>query len=423
MAEPTITCPDCGSEIRLTELLAAPLLAATRKEYEARIASERNRLELREAALETEREAIAKARREMEAQVAAKVDALRVAVAAEEADKARAAVSGEVDAQARRVEEMATLLAEREEKLKAAQAAQAEVLKKSRELDDRMRELDLTIETRIAESLNAVREKARAEAEDALKLKVAERDERLAAMGRQVEDLKRRLEQGSQQLQGEVLELDFETAIRARFPGDAVEPVGKGVSGADLLQRVTAPGGASCGAILWETKRTKAWGGDWLAKLRADQRSAGAEIALLVSQALPKEVETFAPVDGVWVTDYAHALPLAVALRESLIALGNAKAARDGQGTKMELVYEYLTGPRFRHRIEAIVEKFTDMSADLDRERKAMTRLWAKREAQIDGVIAATVGMYGDLQGIAGQALEEIEGLELPLLDGPDDPD
>ena len=117
----------------------------------------------------------------------------------------------------------------------------------------------------------------------------------------------------------------------------------------------------------------------------------------------------------------AVARPLAVALRESLIALGNAKAARDGQGTKMELVYEYLTGPRFRHRIEAIVEKFTDMSADLDRERKAMTRLWAKREAQIDGVIAATVGMYGDLQGIAGQALEEIEGLELPLLDGPDE--
>ena len=421
MAEPTITCPDCGTEIRLTESLAAPLLAATRKDYEARIASERSKLELREAALETEREAVARARREMDAQVAGKVAALRISVAAEEAEKARAAVSGEVDAKTRQVEEMSGLLAEREEKLKAAQAAQAEVLKKSRVLDDRLRELDLTVETRIAESLNAVREKARAEAEGALKLKVAERDEQLAAMGRQVAALKQRLEQGSQQLQGEVLELDFETAVRAKFPGDTVEPVAKGVSGADMLQRVTAPGGAVCGAILWETKRTKAWGGDWLAKLRADQRAAGAEISLMVSQALPKEVETFAPVDGVWVTDYAHALPLAVALRESLIALGNAKAARDGQGTKMELVYEYLTGPRFRHRIEAIVEKFTDMSADLDRERKAMTRLWAKREAQIDGVIAATVGMYGDLQGIAGQALEEIEGLELPLLDGPDE--
>jgi len=421
MTEPTITCPDCGTEIRLTESLAAPLIAATRKEYEARIASERNRLELREAAIETERQAVAKARRELDAQVDAKVETLRVAVVAEEAEKARAAVSGEVDAQARRVAEMADLLAEREEKLKAAQAAQAEVLKKSRDLDDRMRELDLTVETRIAESLNAVREKARAEAEDALKLKVAERDERLAAMGRQVETLKQRLEQGSQQLQGEVLELDFEAAIRARFPADTVEPIAKGVSGADMLQRIIAPGGAACGSILWETKRTKAWGGDWLAKLRADQRAAGAEISLMVSQALPKEVESFAPVDGVWVSDYAHALPLAVALRESLIALGNAKVARDGQGTKMELVYEYLTGPRFRHRIEAIVEKFTDMSADLDRERKAMTRLWAKREAQIDGVIAATVGMYGDLQGIAGQALEEIEGLELPLLDGPDE--
>ncbi len=189
-------------------------------------------------------------------------------------------------------------------------------------------------------------------------------------MGRQVAALKQRLEQGSQQLQGEVLELDFESGDPGAVPERRVEPVAKGVSGADILQRVAAPGGAVCGAILWETKRTKVWGGDWLAKLRADQRAAGADISLLVSQALPKEVDTFAPVDGVWVTDYAHALPLAVALRESLIALGNAKAAREGQGTKMELVYEYLTGPRFRHRIEAIVEKFTDMSADLDREKQ-----------------------------------------------------
>jgi hypothetical protein len=104
--------------------------------------------------------------------------------------------------------------------------------------------------------------------------------------------------------------------------------------------------------------------------------------------------------------------------RHSLIDVTSVRQAREGQETKMELVYQYLTGPKFRHRVEAIVERFADMQADLDRERKAMTRLWAKREAQIHGVIESTVGMYGDLQGIAGKSLQEIEGLQVPLLEG-----
>ena len=187
-----------------------------------------------------------------------------------------------------------------------------------------------------------------------------------------------------------------------------------------MVQRVLGPGGAACGAILWEGKRTRNWSDGWLAKLRADQRALGAELAILVSEALPKGIERFGAVDGIWVSDWKSALPLALALRAGLIEIALARTARDGQATKMELVYGYLTGPRFRHRIAAIVERVTDMKADLDRERKATQRLWAKREAQIQGVIAATVGMYGDVQGIAGKALQEIEGLELPLLDPPD---
>jgi hypothetical protein len=136
-----------------------------------------------------------------------------------------------------------------------------------------------------------------------------------------------------------------------------------------------------------------------------------------VSTALPKIIETFGCIDGIWVTDFRYALPLAVALRQSLIEIGRVRNAHNGQNTKMELVYQYLTGPRFRHRVEAIVEKFSEMQADLEKERKAMTRLWSKREAQIQGVIESTVGMYGDLQGIAGKALQEIDGLELPLLE------
>jgi hypothetical protein len=207
--------------------------------------------------------------------------------------------------------------------------------------------------------------------------------------------------------------------LRTRFPYDCIEPVGKGEFGGDVVQRVVTPVGQVCGALLWETKRTKNFTDGWLAKLRADQRAAGAELAVLVSTALPKGVETFAYVDGVWVTEFRFPGPLAVALRQSLIEIATARQAHEGQETKMELVYQYLTGPKFRHRVEAIVEKFSEMQADLEKERKAMTRLWAKREAQIHGVIESTVGMYGDLQGIAGKALQEIEGLGVELLEGP----
>ncbi len=172
-----------------------------------------------------------------------------------------------------------------------------------------------------------------------------------------------------------------------------------------------------CGTILWESKRTKNWADNWIAKLRDDQRKANADMALIVSNALPRSVHTFDHVDGIWVTETRCAIPVAIALRQSLIEIAAARQAGEGQQTKMELVYRYLTGPRFRQRIEAIVEKFSEMQSDLDKERKAMTRVWAKREAQIRGVIEATAGMYGDLQGIAGKALEEIDSIALPMIE------
>jgi hypothetical protein len=241
------------------------------------------------------------------------------------------------------------------------------------------------------------------EAEESLKLKVAEKEQQISSMQRQIDELKRKAEQGSQQLQGEVLELELEATLRAHFPVDRIEPVGKGEFGGDVLQGVVSPVGQACGALLWETKRTKNWADGWLAKLRADQRAAGAELAILVSNALPKEVDTFGYVDGIWVTDFRFVVPLGVALRQSLVEIASARQAQDGQETKMELVYQYLTGPKFKHRVEAIVERFADMQADLDRERKAMTRLWAKREAQTCVTQARTNQFGRDTQGAARQ--------------------
>jgi hypothetical protein len=286
------------------------------------------------------------------------------------------------------------------------------VLRKQRELEDARREMDLTIERRVQEDLAGARDKAKKEAEEELRLKVLEKDQTITAMQRQIEELKRRAEQGSQQLQGEVQELELEELLRTRFPRDTIQPVPKGEFGGDVLHRVLGPLNQLCGTILWETKRTKNWSDGWLPKLREDQRAAKAEVAVIISHALPRDIETFGLIDGVWIADPKVILPVALSLRQTLIEVAGARQASEGQQTKMEMVYGYLTGPRFRHRVQAIVEAFSSMKDDLDREKKVITRQWAKREEQIDRVMQATVGMYGDLQGIAGKTLQEIEGLE-----------
>jgi hypothetical protein len=311
------------------------------------------------------------------------------------------------------------VLKQRDEKLAEAQKAQAEIIRKQRELDDAKRELDLTVEKGIQNGLTAVREQAHKEAEEQMKLKVMEKEQTITSMQKQIEELKRKAEQGSQQLQGEVQELELETILSTKFPRDIIEPVPKGEHGGDVLHRVTSSLGQCCGTILWESKRTKNWSDNWLSKLREDQRSAKAEIAVIVSQTLPKGVETFELIDGVWVTHPKAVIPVAVSLRHTLIEVSSARQASEGQQTKMEMVYQYLTGPRFRQRVQAIVEAFSSMQEDIDKEKKVITKQWAKREEQIDRVMQATVGMYGDLQGIAGKTLQEIEGLELHALEPP----
>jgi hypothetical protein len=417
MSDPTITCPKCHHDIPLTESLAAPLIEATRQDFERQIADKDRDITDREAAMRVQQAALEKARAEVDQQVFDKLQSERKRIAGEEAEKAKRLAAADLEQKDKELADLQLVLKTRDEKLAQAQKAQAEVIRKESELDDAKREIDLTIEKRVQASLDTVRDKARLEAEDGLKLRLAEKEEQIASMQRRVEELKRKAEQGSQQLQGEVQEVALEATLRAKFPRDLIEPVPKGEFGGDVLQRVLGPLDQHCGTILWESKRTKNWTDSWLAKLREDQRKAKADIALIVSNALPRGVHTFDHVDGIWVTDSRCAISVAIALRQSLIEVAAVRQAGVGQQTKMEIMYQYLTGPRFRHRLEAIVEKFSDMQEDLDKERKAMTRLWAKREEQIRGVIDATAGMYGDLQGIAGQALKEIDGIALPLLE------
>ena len=417
MTDPKIVCPECSTEIRLTESLAAPLIAETRKQFEAQLAAKEADFGRREAKLKQVQEDLAKAREAIDEQVATRLKAERAAIIEAEAKRARTALADELGRRDQQLTELQQTLAINNVKLAEAQQAQTEMLRKQRELDDTMREVELTVEKKVHEHLAAVREKARLEAEDTLKSKVAEKEAQIAGMHRQIEDLRRKAEQGSQQLQGETLEIELESLLRSRFPRDMIEPVAKGEFGGDVVHRVLGPTGQTCGTILWETKHTKNWNDGWLGKLRDDQRAAKAEIALIVSRALPKGIETFDLVDNVWVAEPRFAIPLALVLRQSLIDLAGSRQAQEGQQTKMEMVYAYLTGPRFRHRIDAIVERFTDMQQDLDRERKTMMRLWAKREEQLRGVLDSTAGLYGDLQGIAGRAMQEIEALDVLMIE------
>jgi len=417
VSDSQITCTKCGTEIKLTESLAAPLIVAARKQFEAQLAAKEADFSRREEQLRQTQAELAKARETVDEQIAAKLAVERTAIVEAEAKRAHLALADDLGRRDRQLADLQQLLAANDAKLAEAQQAQAEMLRKQRELDVAKREVELTVEKKVQDSLAAVRDKARLEAEDALKSKVAEKEAQLAGMQRQIEDLRRKADQGSQQLQGEALEIELESLLRNRFHGDLFEPVPKGEFGGDVVHGVVSASGQRCGTILWESKRTKAWNPAWLGKLRDDQRAAKAELALIVSTVLPKGVEGFDLVENVWVAEPRFAIPLAVALRQLLIDVATSRHAQEGQQTKTEIVYSYLTGPRFRHRIEAIVEKFTDMQKDLDRERATMSRLWAKREEQLRGVLESTAGLYGDIQGIAGRAMQEIESLDVLMIE------
>lgn len=379
MSELKILCPKCANEIELTEQLAGPMLADLRASFEDELAKR-------------------------EAQSAQ-------ALAAAQA-QARAAAQADIAAEQAALQER---LKTQDEKLRAAQTAQAAALKREEQLKDREAEMELTLQKMLAAERPALAEKLGREAEERAALKLAEQAQVMEGMKRQIEALKQKSEQGSMQTQGEAAEIVLEETLGAAFPGDGFLPVAKGISGADVRQDVAGPGG-SVGSILWESKRTKNWTAGWLAKLRDDQRASGCEVAVITSQALPEGVESFALVEGIWVCAPRYAVPLASILRQGLIDVASAKGRAMGQETKMEMIYDYLTGTQFKQRVDAIVERFEDMQDNLRKERVFIEKQWALRAKQIDLVIASTVGMHGDLQGIAGRAMPEIESVEALMI-------
>jgi hypothetical protein len=283
-------------------------------------------------------------------------------------------------------------------------------------VEDREKTVELEVARRVDEGKGKIREEVSAQMTEEYRLKERAHEEQIKGLQNQIEALKRKAEQGSQQLQGEVLEVELEDNLAGAFPFDRIEPVAKGVRGADVLQHVRNNLGQDCGTLIWETKRTKAWNDGWIPKLKEDQREAKADVAILVATTLPKGVANFERINGVWVTNFACVLGLATALRINLMQVSGARLAAVGRSEKMEVLYTYLTGSEFRHRVEAIVESFVSMRADLERERAAVAKIWAKREKQIGQVLTNIAGMTGDIEGIAGSSLPPIPGLELKAL-------
>ncbi len=408
----TVICPQCQHEIEVTEVLSAQLRGQLQKEFEAQLRRKESDFEKREREIAKGRDELAKGQQEVERRVSEQLAKERKQLEGDLLVKAREQVAVEL-------RDRDQQLAETSQKLKASQNAELELRKERRALEEEKSALELSVSRRLDEERAKIRDAAKKEAADERQLKDAEKDKLISDLRVQMEEMKRRAEQGSQQLQGEVLETTLEDLLRQQFPFDEITPVPKGVHGGDVTHLVRDASGTVCGTILWESKRTKNWSDGWLPKLRDDKRAAKAEAAILVSIELPKEVTTFKSIDGIWVTSVGCAISLAHALRAGLLEVGAAKRALDGRQDKMELLYNYLSGQEFRHRVEGIVEAFATLRTDLEAEKRATQKMWARREKQLERASLQTAGMYGDLSGIIGRALPRIEQLELPLIDGP----
>lgn len=443
MSDVVITCPQCGHQFPLSDALAAQLHARFDAEHRASLEAavreaetraqqqlaaqlatlqklldeqsartrqaEARELALKQKALELEesqRQAIERARLETEERLRKESEEMTRTLIAQAEQQIRAAVALEK-------QQLEARLAEERAKLEEAQKAELALRQKAEALERQARELDLEL----ARRLDAKKAEWEAELRRALAteqdLKLKEKEKQIEDMKRVIDELKHKSQLGSQELQGEVLELDIQAQLERQFPHDEIQPVPKGVSGADLIHTVIDGAGRACGKIVWETKNTKHWSPQWLAKLKDDTRAVGGNIAVLVSSALPEGMHEFGLMEGVWVASRRAWPALAVALREQLVQVAFAHAASEGRQEKMEVLYRYLSGDAFRHRVTGIVEAFAAMQDQLARERRAMERIWKEREKQIERVIVNTVGMYGEMRGILGGGLPEIPQLTL----------
>jgi hypothetical protein len=406
--EQKIKCPDCGASISIDAVLTRQIESKLKNSLAAEQRTKELELEQKSNELKNQALAIAEARRSFDVSVAQKVNEQLGKEKIELWKKARLEAAKETETEKIILAEQ---LREKDAKLQAASEKELEIRREKNRLEEDKKNFELEKQRQLDEERQKIQEEAGQKAAEAEQYKISQLEKKLNDALKANEEQKRKLEQGSQQTQGEVLELELEDLLKAEFPLDEITGVRKGVNGADIIQKVSDKLGRACGQIIWEAKFTKNWNENFIQKLKDDQRDAKADIAVIVSAVLPDDVQTFKFRDGVWICGIKLAAALAVALRANLEAVNREKAMAVGKNEKMDIIYSYLTGVEFRQRVEAIVEAFSGMKSGLEKEKLAYQKIWTEREKQIQKVIHNTVGMYGDLSGLA--PLQQIKMLEL----------
>lgn len=296
-----------------------------------------------------------------------------------------------------------------EEKLKQARQKEVDFLRKEQEMKTKEAEIELTIQRqlqkdreKLTEDIRKVEEQKGAVKETEYQLRVKELEKQLDDQKKLADEMRRKNEQGSMQLQGEVQELALEEMLRSAFPFDEIQEVGKGVKGADCIQLVRNGLGQECGKIIYESKRTNAFAADWIEKLKADMRSTGADIAVIVTKTMPKEMDCFGIKDGVWICSFPEVKPMVAVLRDGMIRVFANTKSNENKGDKMHLLYDYLTSGEFAEQWKAIREGFMSMKLSIHRERDAMEKLWKAREKQLEKVLLNAAHIRGSIEGISG---------------------
>ena len=391
-----ISCPHCKKEISVDEVLKHQIEASMKLEYEQKSKADAD--EIRRKA----KEYLEKKEKELEAEQKANQEKL------EERVKKQLIEQNELEQKMLKeeVEENKT----RNKKLMDQLTEMTRELRKVREEKDNAQ---LEMEKKLSEEKLKLQEVAEKKIKEEFQLSIAEKDKMLSDALKANEDLKQKLTQSSQQLQGEVQELELEEVLQREFPFDEITPVPKGITGADTMQKVRDQTGRVCGVIIWESKRTKSWEEGWVAKLKSDMRSAKSDLAILISNHLPKDINNFGPKDGIYVTNFENFLAVAKIMRLKIIEICYAKLATDGVKGQKEILWNYVTGNEFKQRVEAIVEAFNMMKVGLEKEKQYFAKKWSRDEKLIDTVINQTIGMHGDLQGLMGASLPEIKSLEM----------
>lgn len=406
-----IECPKCGEQIDVNEVLKLQLEEQMRTEYNQKLTKNKQDFEKKLDALEQQKAEFEIEKQNQRDRFNEELEAKMKIERKEIEQKLKQKVAEE---QAEQLSELQTELKEKSEQVKELYKTKAEISRLQREKE----ELKLTVEAELQEKLNQTlvseRDKIRKNEEEKNELKLKELQKQLEDQKKLTEEMKRKQEQGSMQMQGEVQELAIEEWLASKFPLDTIDEIKKGSRGGDCIQIVNTMSRQNCGKIYYESKRTKDFQTGWIGKFKDDIREKGADIGVLVTEAMPSDMKRMGLKDGVWICSYEEFKGLCAVLRESIVQLSQAVASQEGKGDKMHMLYDYLTSNTFRMQIEAIVEGFTSMKSALEKEKRSMAGLWKEREKQIEKVIVNTIDLYGSIKGIAGSAVPSVQALELP---------